>query len=184
MSENKQLLCTNRLTLRHFTPADVPNFVTYVFEDAAIWNELVGEVVDHPQEIARELIENWQAEPDPPLVIERSNDRQFMGYIALKPIRDTPEKTELTLALSRIFWGQRYASEAARAMLHYGFAVRKLDAIYGLVYPHNQRGRNLMVRLDMTFMGVNRDYNYGEELAVYVLTSDDWRLSNDHNSDD
>ncbi|MEL6272292.1 MAG: GNAT family N-acetyltransferase [Chloroflexota bacterium] len=160
---------TDRLTLRPFAPDDVPAFVASIFHDDAVWNELSGGVVYDAEHEAEQLITGWQGDLHPPLAVVRSADAALMGYAALKPIAGAPDDTELTIALGSRYWHNGYATEAGRAMLRYGFHERRLERIYGLLHPYNARAKRLATRLDMTFKAVNRDFNYGKELAIYVL---------------
>ena len=59
---------------------------------------------------------------------------------------------ELTYALGKEHWGQGYATEAGRALIHYGFAKLKIDRIINGISPQNVRSRNLMERLGFTFL--------------------------------
>ena len=48
------------------------------------------------------------------------------------------------------FWGRGYASEAARALLEFGFERAGLDEIVSLTVPTNERSRRVMERIGMT----------------------------------
>jgi ribosomal-protein-alanine N-acetyltransferase len=162
-------LQTDRLILRPFTLDDRPPFLRHIFYDNAVWNKISGGVVDDPMEEATNLITQWQSEPHPPFVIEKREDNAFLGYVALKPIAGVPEETELTTAVGSVYWRNGYATEACRAVLRHGFETCQHPRIYALLHPHNERGKRLAERLYFTFKDINRNYNYGEELAVYSL---------------
>ena len=57
---------------------------------------------------------------------------------------------EVAWRRARRYWGQGYATEAARAALDYGFGELGLSEIVALTVPTNQRSRRVMDRLGMT----------------------------------
>jgi RimJ/RimL family protein N-acetyltransferase len=50
----------------------------------------------------------------------------------------------------RLYWGNGFATEAARAVLEYGFARFPLDKIYGWIDPENVPSRRVAERIGMT----------------------------------
>src|SRR5437764_1367293 len=57
---------------------------------------------------------------------------------------------EIGWRLTRAYWGQGYATEAARAALDDGFGRLGLDEIVAFTLPINQRSRRVMERLGMS----------------------------------
>ena len=56
-------------------------------------------------------------------------------------------RPEIGWSLAEPFWGQGYAAEAARAVLHYGFATLGHDMIYSQTSTSNRASTRLMERL-------------------------------------
>jgi ribosomal-protein-alanine N-acetyltransferase len=88
---------------------------------------------------------------------------------------------EIGWRLRREFWGQGYASEAARLALRYGFDVLKLAEIVSFTSRSNERSQAVMRRIGMThdaqsdFMHPNIAAD--DPLAAHVLyriASADW----------
>jgi RimJ/RimL family protein N-acetyltransferase len=50
----------------------------------------------------------------------------------------------------RSYWGKGYATEAALAVLKYGFAQFDFDSIYGWIDPQNAPSRRVAERIGMT----------------------------------
>jgi RimJ/RimL family protein N-acetyltransferase len=89
------------------------------------------------------------------LAVERKEDRQFMGYCGLSVPKFEAHFTpcvEIAWKLDRRFWEKGYATEAARAVLAYGFTELKLKEIVALT-----AGINLASRAVMTKIGMHRD---------------------------
>jgi RimJ/RimL family protein N-acetyltransferase len=94
----------------------------------------------------------------------------MVGAVLLLPLRDgegqpLPE-TEIGWHFGRFAWGHGYATEAARALMDYGFTRLGLDRIFAVVYPENLASQRVMHRLGMTSKGVTSKY-YGLELLLF-----------------
>jgi putative acetyltransferase len=59
-------------------------------------------------------------------------------------------------ALGEPYWGRGFMTEAARAVLQYGFADLELKLVSAYCYPHNARSRNVMEKLGMSYEGTLR----------------------------
>lgn len=109
----------------------------------------------------------------------------FIGWIGLWPIGFEAHFTpaiEVGWRLLPEFWGQGYATEGARASLHYGFNKLKLDEIVSITVPANLRSRRVMEKLGMHH-NPQDDFDHpklpeGHPLRrhfVYKLEKNEWR---------
>ncbi len=57
---------------------------------------------------------------------------------------------EIGWSLAEPFWGHGYAAEAARAVLHHGFATLGYDTVYSRTSASNRASTRLMERLGFT----------------------------------
>jgi len=145
-------LSTTRLLLRHWRP-----------EDREPWAALNADpqVMEYfPARLARaqsdELIERWQAE----LLargwgwwaVQSRAAGDFLGAVALtvprQPLPCSP-CVEVGWRFARAHWGRGYASEAAAAVLEFGFEVLELNQVVALTALGNRRSRAVMERLGM-----------------------------------
>lgn len=69
-------------------------------------------------------------------------------------------------------WGAGYATEAARALLGYGFA-HGLPEIIAVSHTHNDASQAVMRRLGMTDHGVTHRW-YEEPSAFFSMTAEEW----------
>jgi len=77
----------------------------------------------------------------------------FIGFVGLNvPAFDAPfmPAIEIGWRLDPAFWGCGYATEAARAVLEFGFDVVRLEEIVAFTAASNVRSRAVMERLGMT----------------------------------
>lgn len=77
---------------------------------------------------------------------------QFIGFVGLsKPADDLPFSpcVEIGWRLAPAYWGQGYASEAARGALQFGFEQLGLQEIVSFTAVDNLRSRNVMQRIGM-----------------------------------
>jgi RimJ/RimL family protein N-acetyltransferase len=75
----------------------------------------------------------------------------FIGFAGLRPIGTLPE-VELLYALHPGYWGRGLATEAARAVLRFGFTEAGLAEILAGSDPPNVASFRVMQRLGMTFL--------------------------------
>jgi RimJ/RimL family protein N-acetyltransferase len=72
----------------------------------------------------------------------------FVGRCGLQYLGDTGA-VELGYTLARPFWGQGYATEAARACVSYAFEGLRLPRIVAIARPANAASRHVMEKLGM-----------------------------------
>lgn len=77
---------------------------------------------------------------------------EFVGFTGLDPVDDGLPFTgiEIGWRLARSAWGHGYASEAARAVLSYGFDALDLPEILAITAVGNVRSQAVMRRIGMT----------------------------------
>lgn len=77
----------------------------------------------------------------------------LLGHAALKPLNNKPEWIEVGYHLLPTARGHGYATEAARALLSYGFLTLDLAEIYAIVLAKNEPSQAVMARLGMPRIG-------------------------------
>jgi RimJ/RimL family protein N-acetyltransferase len=84
--------------------------------------------------------------------LERRDDGSFVGALGLAvatfPAPFTP-CVEIAWRLARAQWGQGLATEAAGAVLRFGFQTLALQEVLAFTVPENRRSRAVMARLGM-----------------------------------
>ena len=109
-------------------------------------------------------------------VVEKAIDRAI-GSILLIPLPNNDKtdsgKVEIGWHFRPASWGYGYATEAANALLQYGFYTLKLSTIYAVTTPKNIRSQQVMARLGMQTLGLTDDY-YHQTLQLNSLATEDY----------
>lgn len=109
-------------------------------------------------------------------VIEKAIDRAI-GSILLVPLpnnnKTASDKIEIGWHFRPASWGYGYASEAAHAILSYGFTELTLPTIYAVTTVDNIRSQRVMTRLGMQSLGCT-DEHYNQTLQIYQLALENY----------
>ena len=98
---------------------------------------------------------------------ERGTDASHPFTSSTNPA-DLTDDYEVGWHLARAHWGHGYATEAARALVDYGFGVLNLETIFAVVNPANAASIRVTQRLGMTPLGRTRKY-YNAEVELFRL---------------
>jgi RimJ/RimL family protein N-acetyltransferase len=84
--------------------------------------------------------------------VELKANSQFIGFVGLAKVNFTAHFTpaiEIGYRLASAYWGQGYGTEAAKAVLDYGFAQLKLEEIVSFTAVINKRSRRIMEKIGL-----------------------------------
>jgi len=111
------------------------------------------------------------------LAIERKEDGTVIGFVGF--IYQDSGQGEMGWALGEEYRGQGYATEAARALMDYGFNSLGLHRIHADTGTDNVASWRIMERLGMRREGLLRGAVYEEgkwvDRYVYGMLADEWR---------
>ena len=142
------------------------------------------------EEHTRAQVDLWRAQFDERgwsnWAVELRATGEFIGFVGLTiPRRPLPFSpcVEIGWRLARRFWGQGYASEAARASLGAGFGPLGLDEIVSFTALGNLRSRAVMERIGLRDTG--RDFDHPalpedsplRRHCLYAITRGEWLAS-------
>ena len=85
--------------------------------------------------------------------VEKRSTGDFLGFTGLAPLPafiPGPAGIEVGWRLARAFWGQGYATEAARASLGFAFGRLELEHVNAITAVVNAPSQAVMERLGMT----------------------------------
>jgi ribosomal-protein-alanine N-acetyltransferase len=176
-------LQTQRLTLRPYTPADITALVPLIGAREVAATTLR---IPHPytEDIAREFIA--LAEKDEAsgrcvrrVLIQRENGA-LCGGVGLQ-IEPDHCRAELGYWIGVPYWGHGYATEAAMAMVKYGFETLELQRIFASYVPTNVASGKVLQKIGMRHEGYLRGHilKWGEylDLEMYGMLASDWKGS-------
>ncbi len=181
--KERPTLSTERLLLRPFTLADAPE-VQRLAGDKAIAS--TTENIPHPYEDG--MAEEWISTHEPRfergelvnfaivlresdaligavgLIIEKKNQRAALGYWMGKP-----------------YWGNGYCTEAARAVVRYGFEALGLNRISSTHMKRNPASGRVMQKIGMSHEGSLRKHvvkwDALEDIEMYSILRNEWNPS-------
>jgi RimJ/RimL family protein N-acetyltransferase len=106
------------------------------------------------------------------LAITLKPDGQVVGSMALS-INRNHKRGELGYMVAKEHWNHGYCTEAARALMQYGFVAFSLNRIQAMHFPRNPASGRVMEKLGMTKEGLLRQYVCNreafEDLMLYSI---------------
>jgi RimJ/RimL family protein N-acetyltransferase len=152
-------LTTARLTLRPFTLDDA-EALRILASDHAIYRTTANIPHPYPEGQAEQWIathhSQFYARKSVSLAITAQATGTLLGTIALH-LHATNNRAELGYWVGVPYWGNGYCTEAAQAMLHYGFEVLDLHKIIAQHQFDNAASGCVMQKAGMQFATVLQD---------------------------
>jgi ribosomal-protein-alanine N-acetyltransferase len=164
------ILETKRLMLRRFVLPDLDDLFKFYSDP-----DVIKYIPDAPRsygETKEELEWFLNGHPTfPELGLWATIDKetgQFIGRCGLLPWTiDGQHEVEVAFALSKAYWGQGLATEAAQALVHYGFEHLGLSRLICLIDHDNEGSIKVASKVGMKFEKESKD-EYGPFL-VYAI---------------
>jgi RimJ/RimL family protein N-acetyltransferase len=142
---------TERLELRAFTLADWVPYADMCAQETFV--RYLGGTPLSPEEAWEEiavLLGHWRLLGYGLWAVECRHTGELIGRAGLLNFPGWPD-VEICWALAPRFWGQGFATEAARAAVHWAFEVRGLERVISLIHPENLASEAVARRLGETF---------------------------------
>lgn len=149
------LLQTERLVLRAFDPNDAVD--VYAFAQSETVGRMAGFVPHKSLEDSRRMVSQFIASGEVWAIVEKRTGR-VIGFISLHKdsARFTANARKLGYTLGEEYWGQGFATETCRALLHYAFEELNCPVVSVSHFPFNQKSRRVIKKLGFTYEGVMR----------------------------
>jgi ribosomal-protein-alanine N-acetyltransferase len=113
------------------------------------------------------FVRHWAEKGFGVFALEDLATGRFLGQCGLNTIEELGE-VEVLYALERAAWGRGLATEAARAVLAFGFDEAQLPRIVAVTRPEHTRSRSVLEKLDMRY---ERDVDvFGIHAVLYAVT--------------
>ena len=167
---------TARLRLCAFVEADIAALVPLIGDRRVAATTLR---IPHPyrDEHARYFLEHMQDERQRNFAI-RLRPGALIGGIGLR-LEPEHAHAELGYWLGVPYWGRGYATEAAAAVLAFGFESLGLHRIYAEYFRHNPASGAVLRKLGMRHEGTRRQHvrkwDRWVDVELYALLRDEWR---------
>lgn len=161
------ILQTERLLLRHLEPEDLDDLVALYSDPEMI--QFIPDASTTLAEIREELAWFRHGHPKhPELGLWATIDKesgQFIGRCGLLPWTiDGRFEVEVAYLIDKAYWGQGLGTEAAQAILSYGFETLQLPRLVCLIDADNAASIRVAEKIGMTF-----DREGEDELGPFLL---------------
>ena len=155
-----KILETKRLVLRHLEPSDLDSLFA-LYSDPEVRRYFPEGTLTY-EETKQELEWFLNGHPEHPelglwATVHKGSNR-FIGRCGLLPwtIDQRPE-VEVAYMLAKEYWGQGLGTEAAQAVLDYGFEILDLSRLICLIDRDNLASIRVAEKIGMTFEKEGRD---------------------------
>ncbi len=111
------------------------------------------------------------------LAVERKSDGRYIGHVGLLHWDDVDAREDVEVAYMLLpeFWGQGYATEAAKASKDWAFAHLDVDRVVSFIVVQNEPSVKVAERNGMVRLKRNEENRFGQPIYVYGITRDQWR---------
>ena len=150
---------SSRLVVRSFAISDVKNYSALVADPEVM--KYLGDGLPLDEAKARayveKCIENEQTLGFARYALELRNTNEFIGFCGYALIDDY---VDLGYRIARKHWGNGYASEAAQAVIKYGFERLGFEFIVAIAYAENKRSLQVIEKLGFEFQRMDKLNGY------------------------
>lgn len=167
------MLVTQRLHLRPFTAADAAAVQRLAGAHEVALNTLL---IPHPYPDG--AAEAWIAKHAQSAELTFAiDDGQLVGAIGLR-VEPEHARAEIGYWIGVPFWGRGYATEAAAAVVRFGFEEHPLNRIFAQVFRRNPASARVLEKIGLRHEGTLRQHlkKWGElvDVEYYAILRDEW----------
>jgi RimJ/RimL family protein N-acetyltransferase len=182
MSMEALVLSTERLILRDFIKSDWEAVLAYQQDPLYLrYNEWTSRTPDEVQAFVQMFLDHRKQEPRIKFqfAVTLKQNGRLIGNCGVR--RDSAETHEADIGyeLDPRFWGKGYATEAARAVLHFGFTQLNVHRVTAWCVAENTASAHVLEKLGMRQEGRLREHQYFKgrwwDTLLYAILYDEWR---------
>ena len=158
---------TDRLLLRMILADDLDHLASLLSDPDVVKYVGDGQPTgrDEAKRALESIIKHWQTHGFGRWAVVDKSSGEFIGFGGLRSLFGTPE---VVYHLAKAHWGKGYATELARAALHFGFEERGFDRIVAITKPQNAASIHVMDKLGLRFEKHTRYYDM--DVVQYEIT--------------
>jgi len=172
---------TEHLLIRELRMSDAQDQLEYAQDDeiAALGLWLPQKTLQENINDIQETINHYASGSNFSWAVEHRTDHKMIGRIQLGGYNLRDARADIGYAYNRLYWGKGYATEAALAILKFGFATLKLHRVGATVLPDNTGSIRVLEKLGFQQEGIRRQaYSLRgpyEDLFCYSILAPEWR---------
>lgn len=178
--EDQPTIRTARLLLRPYVDADAAE-VQRLAGDPLVADTTLTIPHPYPDGVAEMWIATheatWLSGRGAVFAVTRHDDGRLVGTVGLT-IRSGQRSTELGYWIGRPYWRLGYATEAAGAVVDFGFTVLSVDLIHAHHFERNPASGRVMQKVGMVEVffrpGAIAKHGVREDIRGYAITRAQW----------
>ncbi len=175
-------LHTDRLILREFVPADWTAVLAYQRDPRHLrYYDWIDRTPEDAQRFVQMFIEQQAEQPRRKfqLAVTLKTNGQLVGNCGIRMASVDAHEADIGYELSSNHWGYGYATEAARAIVQFGFAELHVHRIWAWCIADNVASTRVLEKLGMQLEGRLREKEHFKgrwwDTLVYAALEDDWK---------
>jgi RimJ/RimL family protein N-acetyltransferase len=176
---------TERLLLRELNHSDVNDIQEYATDPQVIKHLTFGPNTEEDTHNFIDLCIDHQKEPkrrNYELGITLPSENKLIGGCGIRVSDPGNSVANIGYCLNRKYWGNGYATEAARGLLKCGFEELKIHRIFAIVDPENVASKRVLEKIGMTYEGHLKQnvIIHGEhrDSLMYAILNHEWYANN------
>ena len=154
---------TQRLLLREFTLDDFTDVHAYASQPETVrYMDWGPNTPEQTHDFLHRKLASQQALPrgEYELAVLLRETGRIIGGVGLRVSRPDHFAGDMGYTFNPGFWGKGYGTEAAAAILAFGFGDLKLHRIYATCDPENRGSARVMEKIGMQYEGRLRHYTF------------------------
>jgi RimJ/RimL family protein N-acetyltransferase len=174
-------LHTDRLLLREFVSADWPEVLAYERHPRYLqYSDWTDRTPDDVQRFVQMFLDQQAEQPRRKfqLAVTLKASGRLIGNCGIRQAAAGAREADIGYELSPDHWGHGYATEAARAIVQFGFAELKVHRIWAWCIADNTASARLLERLGLKLEGRLREKEYFKgrwwDTLVYGILENEW----------
>jgi [ribosomal protein S5]-alanine N-acetyltransferase len=173
---------TERLILRDFVKEDWQRVLEYQSDPLYLrYNEWTERTAEAVQEFVGWFLAHQVQQPriKYQLAVVLKSSSQLIGNCGVRMVKENAREAEIGYELDPKHWGHGYASEAAHAMVDFGFSHFGVHRIWANCNADNTASAHVLQKLDMQLEGRLRENQYFKgrwwDTLIYAVLADEWQ---------
>lgn len=169
----EKIIETDRLVMRPFINSDVDKF-SGICADEEVMKYIGGGTQDREQTQTKisKWIKDYEKDGFGLMALVYKESGELIGFCGLtRQSVDNEECIELGYRLSRKYWNQGMATEAAMAIRDHAFTHLNIEKLIAIIHPENVSSKNVAKKAGMHF--IKKTTFKGVDVEIYGVTNHD-----------
>jgi RimJ/RimL family protein N-acetyltransferase len=175
-------LLTERLLLRDFCADDWLAVLAYQSDPRYLrYYPWTGRTAEDVQAFVQKLVDQQRQQPRYrfQFAIVLPGEGRLIGNCGLRQDSPDARQADIGYELDPAYWGHGYATEAARAMLRFGFEERGVHRIWAHCPAENRASAHVLEKIGMKLEGRQRETQWFKgrwwDTLLYAILEQEWR---------